>query len=104
MSAGRLARGLLLVAAAAVVVLAILGSPEPLAYMGPLLALLAALALGRYPGERVLLHFLAPSAHIRRLRSAPPRRRGRLGACGPRGGALLSAGLAGRAPPAATVV
>ncbi len=69
-------------------------------YLFPALLLLAALLLGHYPGERLLL-----AAARRRPPSAvaaavpPPRHllfaRPRL----PRGGALLGAALAGRAPP-----
>jgi hypothetical protein len=64
----------------------------------PVLALLAALALGRYPGERVLRRALARRLPVRRvprdaLRPAPA----------PfllvRGGLLVGARLAGRAPP-----
>jgi periplasmic copper chaperone A len=72
-------------------------------YALPALALLAVLLLGHYPGERLLLAV----AERRRLRppaavAVPPPPhllfvRRRL----PRGGALLGAGLAGRAPPSA---
>jgi uncharacterized protein len=71
-------------------------------YLVPALLLLVALLLGHYPGERLLL-----AAARRRPASAvttavpPPRHllfvRPRL----PRGGALLGAALAGRAPPSA---
>jgi hypothetical protein len=73
---------------------------ELLAYLAPVLALLCALALGRYPGERALRRRLPRRRSARRLRAAlaarprPPRLQG------PRGGALLAYALAGRAPPA----
>jgi hypothetical protein len=64
----------------------------------PVLALLAALALGRYPGERALRRALARRAVRRRAPRGAP--------CpGPapfllaRGGPLVGARLAGRAPP-----
>jgi uncharacterized protein len=69
-------------------------------YLLPALLLLAALLLGRYPGERLLLAMAArrrpplPGASRRpstRLAFHLPRL--------PRGGALLGAALAGRAPP-----
>jgi hypothetical protein len=64
----------------------------------PVLALLAALALGRYPGERALQRVLAR----RRTRPRPPRSVPR--PAGPpvllvRGGSLVGGALAGRAPP-----
>jgi hypothetical protein len=64
----------------------------------PVLALLAALAFGRYPGERVLRRALARRAVRRRALRAAPRP-----APAPfllvRGGLLVGARLAGRAPP-----
>ena len=64
----------------------------------PVVLLLAALALGRYPGERVLRRALA--------RRAPRRRAPRAARCPApapfllaRGGPLVGARLAGRAPP-----
>jgi hypothetical protein len=69
-----------------------------LAYLAPLLVLLVVLLLGRYPGERALRRRLE---RPRRPRVPAPaashRTRVRRGL--PRGGALLAAGLAGRAPP-----
>jgi hypothetical protein len=103
MTLGRVATSGLLVAATAILVLAILGSPEALGYLGPLVAFFAMLALGSYPGERILLQFLAARTRVGRSRSAPVSRRGRLGARVPRGSLLLSTGLAGRAPPPAVV-
>ena len=71
-----------------------------LLFVGPFLILVALLMLGVYPGEKLLLR--VASTPRRRRQRAPRRRRmprsSRLAA--PRGGALLAASLAGRAPPA----
>jgi periplasmic copper chaperone A len=73
-------------------------------YLLPALTLLAALLLGHYPGERLRLRLAGVRARAARLAAAvPPSRhllfaRNRL----PRGGALLGAALAGRAPPSPT--
>lgn len=73
-------------------------------YLVPALALLGALLLGHYPGERLRLRLAGVRARAARLAVAvpPPRHllfsRNRL----PRGGALLGAALAGRAPPSAS--
>jgi uncharacterized protein YcnI len=70
-------------------------------YALPALALLAALWLGHYPGERLRLRLGGPRRRpARAVATVPPPRhllfaRSRL----PRGGALLGAALAGRAPP-----
>jgi uncharacterized protein len=70
-------------------------------YLLPALLLLGALLLGHYPGERLRLRLAGVRARAARLVAAvpPPRHllfaRNRL----PRGGALLGAALAGRAPP-----
>jgi periplasmic copper chaperone A len=70
-------------------------------YALPALLLLGALLLGHYPGERLRLRLAGGRARAARLVAAvpPPRHlpfaRPRL----PRGGALLAAALAGRAPP-----
>ncbi|HTT93082.1 MAG TPA: YcnI family protein [Solirubrobacterales bacterium] len=72
-------------------------------YALPALALLAALILGHYPGERLLLAVAERRRRPPRAAAAlPPARhllfvRRHL----PRGGALLGAALAGRAPPSA---
>jgi hypothetical protein len=69
-----------------------------LAYLAPLLVLLLALLLGRYPGERALRRRLErPRPRRAHVQSGPRRSPAR--SCLPRGGALLAAGLAGRAPP-----
>ncbi|HEY2716637.1 MAG TPA: YcnI family protein, partial [Solirubrobacterales bacterium] len=69
-------------------------------YLLPALLLLATLLLGHYPGERLLL---AAAARRRPpARAATHRPSSRLGSDRrrlPRGGALLGAALAGRAPP-----
>jgi hypothetical protein len=91
-------RALACVLAGALVLLALLAAGCVLAflYLAPALLLGAMLALGRYPGERLLLARSRP-----RTRRTAPRlgchrpARARL----PRGGELLAAGLAGRAPP-----
>jgi hypothetical protein len=72
-----------------------------LAYLAPLLALLCALLLGRYPGEEALCRRI-PRRRRRPVRAAPQSRR-RARALLPRGGALLADGLAGRAPPLGSV-
>lgn len=70
-----------------------------LLYLAPWLLLLAALALGHYPGERLL-------AAAIRVRRWVPRREGRVPSrplpprSSPRGGVLLAWALAGRGPPA----
>ena len=78
---------------------AAIGATEALAYLAPVMLLLALLALGRYPGEDAYACHLGrgsrgPVARVPRVR----RWRGP-GPALPRGGALLAAGLAGRAPP-----
>jgi hypothetical protein len=74
-------------------------SAEVLFYLLPALLLLGALLLGRYPGERLILAVAAR----RRRRPVPapasPRRHLSFARPTPRGGALLGAALAGRAPP-----
>jgi hypothetical protein len=72
-------------------------------YLLPAVLLLGALLLGHFPGERLRLRLAGVRARAARLVVAvpPPRHllfaRNRL----PRGGALLGAALAGRAPPSA---
>jgi hypothetical protein len=73
------------------------GMWDGLAYLGPCLFVYLLLRLGRYPGEKAILAFTdRPPA-----RRTEPSRRGcrppRVSV--PRGGALLAAALAGRAPP-----
>jgi hypothetical protein len=78
---------------------AAIGAPEALGYLAPTLAILSLLALGRYPGATAFeRHLRAPRAAPSRPRAHRPRRRAATSKL-PRGGALLAAGLAGRAPP-----
>lgn len=78
---------------------AAMGAMEALGYLAPALLLLALLALGRYPGERAYARRLGRRSRARSRRAPRARRwRGALPAL-PRGGALVAAGLAGRAPP-----
>jgi hypothetical protein len=65
--------------------------------LAPALLIPALLALGWFPGERLLATF---ARRARKRRRAPRARRPRLVPAGlPRGGRLLAASLAGRAPP-----
>ncbi len=88
-----------LLACATIAATALVGASAALAYLAPALVLFALLLLGRYPGEDAYRSRLAPARRVAHLRPALllPRRvtRSRL----PRGGALLGAALAGRAPP-----
>ena len=76
-----------------------------LLYALPALVLVLALVLGRYPGENLRLRLAGVRSRAARLVAAvpPPRHlvfaRNRL----PRGGALLGAALAGRAPPSSGI-
>lgn len=84
-----------------VLLLAVVGQPELLAYAAPLLVLAVPLAAGRYLGEETLERL--------RVRSRSPRRRARIAAerpsgrrvvaLVPRGGRLIAHGLAERGPP-----
>jgi hypothetical protein len=78
---------------------AVLGLAEAAAYLAPVVLLLALLATGRYPGERAYLRRISRVCSARPRRSAAPGRRRTRHIRLPRGGALLSAGLAGRGPP-----
>jgi hypothetical protein len=71
-------------------------------YALPALALLAALLLGRYPGERLILAAAARSRRRRRRAAhTAPGRPFLASIATPRGGDLLARALAGRAPPRA---
>ncbi len=87
--------------AAAVWLLAVaaIGMVEALGYLAPTLALLVLLVLGRYPGERTFARRIADRLRSGRSRPLSEVRRRSLAVVLPRGGALLAAGLAGRAPP-----
>jgi hypothetical protein len=77
---------------------ALVGADQTLAYAAPAVGLFTLLALGFYPGAD------AYERSLRRACAAVPRPastrwRHSLPAVLPRGGALLASGLAGRAPP-----
>jgi uncharacterized protein YcnI len=73
------------------------GMSDGLAYLGPCLFVYLLLRHGRYPGEKAILAFISPSQ--RRRTQANRQRCCPLRVNMPRGGALLAAALAGRAPP-----
>lgn len=74
-------------------------------YALPALALLVALLLGHYPGERLRLRLAGVRARpVRLVAAVPPSRHPRFAHSRlPRGGALLGAALAGRAPPSSAL-
>jgi hypothetical protein len=72
---------------------------EALFYLIPALLLLATLALGRYPGERLRLALGRRAGRGSRFVVTPPPRRPFPFVTLPRGGALLAMSRAGRAPP-----
>jgi hypothetical protein len=78
---------------------ALLGGAQALAYLTPLLVFLGLLLAGRYPGAEAFERRLARAAPARRVRRASRPSRPRPARLMPRGGVLLAAGLAGRAPP-----
>ena len=88
------------VALGAIVAGSLVGLGGPLAYALPPLLLLVALALRRYPGERVLLALMArsrrkhPRAALVRALARSQRR-----VVPPRGGQLIAFSLAVRPPP-----
>ncbi|HKO39477.1 MAG TPA: hypothetical protein VJU14_14020 [Solirubrobacterales bacterium] len=73
-------------------------SAQILLYLAPALLLLAALALGCYPGERLLDALLRGWAPVLGREAEAPRRLLPLRSF-PRGGVLLAMALAGRGPP-----
>ena len=78
---------------------AAIGETQAFGYLAPPLALFALLVLGRYPGERALARRLGSPGHPpapRPIGHRPPRL---VHVPLPRGGRLLGAALAGRAPP-----
>jgi hypothetical protein len=77
----------------------LLGGTQALAYLTPLLVLLGLLLAGRYPGAEAFERRLARARPARRMRRARRPSRPRPARLLPRGGVLLAAGLAGRAPP-----
>jgi hypothetical protein len=83
--------------------LELLGVEAAFAYLAPALLILLPLIGGRYPGDEALVRAAKrwtrrPATRLRAA-AAPPRRRPRR-ALMPRGGRLVGAALAGRAPPA----
>jgi hypothetical protein len=73
------------------------GMAEGLAYLAPAVFVFLLLWLGRFPGEAAILARIRP-ARLRRPRGRVAR--GRAGGTRmPRGGGLIAAALAGRAPP-----
>jgi len=72
---------------------------DVVALLAPMLALVCALLLGRYPGERALRRRLARRGAPRRTESLVNTQRRAARGLLPRGGALLAHRLAGRAPP-----
>jgi hypothetical protein len=81
--------------------LELLGVEAGLAYLAPALLILLPLLGGRYPGEEALARVAGrrPRPARRPPAAAVPSRRRRAGALLPRGGTLVAASLAGRAPP-----
>ncbi len=82
----------------ALVFLSTAGLAEGLAYLGPAALMMALLLLGLYPGESALL--AAPRARRQRNPRPADRRCRSVHTPSGRGGRLLAAALAGRAPPA----
>jgi hypothetical protein len=82
---------------------AVLGVADALGYLAPALVLLALLALGRYPGEDAYVRRLTGRIATRRPRAIPLWWTPPVRAVVARGGVLLAAGLAGRAPPVVRV-
>jgi len=82
----------------ALAIFSVSGAGEGLAYLAPALLVTALLLLGLYPGENSLLAV----SGIRRPRNPRPTDRRCRSVYTPsgRGGRLLAAALAGRAPPA----
>jgi hypothetical protein len=94
----RVALGIGVVVVAAALAVHLDGAEAGLPYLGPATFAFVLLALGRYPGERVLLGLTQP---VRRRLAIPALRPcGRQVTTVPRGGLLLASALAGRAPPA----
>lgn len=71
-----------------------------LLYLAPALLLLAALACGYYPGERLLVAVTRSAPPTHRRAGDPPPRPLLPPRSTPRGGVLLALALAGRGPPA----
>jgi hypothetical protein len=85
--------------------LEVLGVEAAFAYLAPALLILLPLLGGRYPGDEALVRAVRRRARAPRRpnpAAKAPRRRPR-GALLPRGGRLVGAALAGRAPPVRSV-
>jgi hypothetical protein len=83
--------------------LELLGVEAALAYLAPALLILLPLLGGRYPGDEALVRVASRRAPVPARREAGPAmsRRRQDAALLPRGGRLVGAALAGRAPPLA---
>jgi len=81
----------------------IVGVGDALIYLAPALLILLPLLTGRYPGDEALVR--ASRRPRRRRRGAAPAEQRRTPTTHllPRGGRLVGAALAGRAPPAAAL-
>ncbi len=85
---------------ACVLLMHVPGMGAGLAYLAPGVFVFVLLRLGRYPGQNALL---ARMRKVRRRHARPVRSRAtRRASPMPRGGTLLAAALAGRAPPLST--
>jgi hypothetical protein len=83
--------------------LELLGVEAALAYLAPALLILLPLLGGRYPGDEALVRVASRRAPVGARREGAPAmsRRRQDAALLPRGGRLVGAALAGRAPPLA---
>lgn len=93
--------GLILVAAAWAVFLAVIGSPEVLLFTAPFFLLAAPLALGSYVGEELVARLARAAQPFNRRQGfglRPDRARTRVFVPG---SLIIASNLAGRAPPAA---
>ena len=80
----------------------ILGVSDALIYLAPALLILLPLLSGRYPGDEALVRAARrgrPAAPAPAGRRAAPGARSPIAELLPRGGRLVGAALAGRAPP-----
>jgi hypothetical protein len=81
--------------------LELVGVSDAFAYLAPAALIFLPLLGGLYPGDEALVRAAArrTGTRWRPSAAAPPPRRRRSGALLPRGGRLVGAALAGRAPP-----
>ena len=82
---------------------ALVGVTDAVAYLAPALLLSRSVASGRYPGERTYAAGSPAAAPRSPASHGPPGATPMPAARLPRGGVLLAAGLAGRAPPPAVL-